>query len=197
MLYEGAMKTIARALVVLALFPGCKGKEKSEPKPAAADPAKPDPAAGDPAKPAAADWKRVDLYTEGNKTGVSSLSGTIEVPAAAVLDFGTSKGLDDLPVDSVFVTAGALKMALDVGPGSADMPKDLATYLKKANVADADVLEKSEQGGGYAISYKTEGNVAVMAVYPNLSCGVTLEAKDAALAKDGFRVCASYQAPAE
>jgi hypothetical protein len=198
------MKTIARPLLLLATLaaasPGCKGKEKTEAKPAAGDPPAADPVAADPARPspAAADWKRVDLYAEGNKTGVSSLSGTIEVPPDAVLDFGTSKGLDDLPVDSVFVTAGALKVSLDVGPGSADMPKDLATYLKKATVADADVLEKSEHpGGGYAVSYRSEGNVVVTATYPNLSCGATFEAKDAAQAQPAFRICASYQAPAE
>ena len=191
------MTAIARVLLSLALLSGCKGKdkdkEKADPKPATGDPAKPDPAAGDPAKPAAAEWKRVDLHAEGNKSGVSSLSGTIEVPPDATLDFGTSKGVDDLPVDSVFVTAGALKVGLDVGPGSADMPKDLATYLKKVNVPDADVLEKAERAGGYVLSYKTEGNIAIVAVYPNLSCGVTLEPKDAALAKDAFRLCASYE----
>jgi hypothetical protein len=191
------MTPLARTLLILALLPACKGKEekKAEPKPAAGDPAA---AKADPAAPAAAEWKRVDLHAEGNKTGVSSLSGTIEVPPGAVLDFGTSKGIDDLPVDSVFVTAGDLKVSLDVGPGSADSPKDLASYLKASKVADADVLEKKEMpGGGYVLSYRSEGNVAVTGVHKDLSCGATLEGAAASMAQDAFRICASYQPPAE
>lgn len=202
LLYERRMTTMtARALLILATVlaaaTGCKGKEKSEP-------AKADPAAGEakaPAPtpaPAAADWKRVDLHAEGNKDGVSSLTGTIEVPPDSTLDFGTSKGIDDLPVDSVFVKAGAYQVALDVGPGSSDMPKDLASYLTKASIADADILEKKElPGGGYVISHKSEGNVMVTAIHKDLSCAATLEGTDATDAQAAFRICASYQPPAE
>jgi hypothetical protein len=200
-MYEVRMTIVrAFALVTVAVLcaAGCKSEDKKKTAdPAKADPAKADPASADP-PPAAGDWKKVDLFAEGHKSGETSLSGTIEVPPDAKLEFGTSKGIDDLPVDSVFVKANGFDVTLDQGPGSADMPTTLANYIKKVQIADTDVLEKSENPrGGYAISYRVEGNVAVQAVYPNLSCAVTLEAKDADKIQTAFRICSSYDAPAE
>ncbi len=206
------MKTIAHTCLVLASLAtagGCKGDKREEPAQApsaVAAPAAPAPAA--PARvpeqaaaatpAAAADWKRVDLAAEGAKSGTSSLSGTLEVPADSTLEFFTSKGVDDMPVDSVSVKSSAFTVTLDSGPGAPDAAKSLARYLEQAKIADRDVLEKSElPGGSFALSYRTEGNVAVVAEHKDLSCAVTLEPKDAAHAPAALRLCSSYQPAAK
>lgn len=188
------MTTIARTCLVAASLSafasGCNDDRREEPvqAPSAVDaPATPAPAA-------AAEWKRVDLAAEGAKSGASSLSGTLEVPAASTLEFFTSKGVDDMPVDSVSVKSSAFTVTLDGGPGAPDGAKSLAGYLQQAKIVDRDVLEKSElPGGSFALSYRTGGNVAVVAVHKDLSCAVTLEPKDAAHAPAALRLCSSYQ----
>src|SRR5690349_14386625 len=199
MRYDRPMKSIAQACLVLASLSvfagGCKGDKREEPvkAPSAVEaPAAPAPAA--PAPAAAADWKRVDLAVEGAKSGASSLTGTLEVPADSTLEFFTSKGVDDMPVDSVSVKSSAFTVTLDGGAGAPDGAKSLADYLARGKIADGDVIEKTElPGGAFALSHRTEGNVAVVAVHKDLSCAVTLEPKDAAHAPAALRLCSSYQ----
>jgi hypothetical protein len=144
--------------------------------------------------PAAGGSRRVDLKVEGNKSGESNLTGTIEVPADAVLDFGRSRGPDDLPVDSVFVKTGGISVVFDEPVAGEKRSTLLADYLKHEKVKDADILHKVEREGGFAVASRQGKVVAVTAVYPAIDCGISFDAPeaDAAKVEAAFKICASY-----
>ncbi len=123
---------------------------------------------------------------------MSSWTGSIEVPGGASFELSRSRGIEDLPEETVLIRAGGVEVTLDEDSATLET---LGLFRDAVGITDDEIVRSDQLENGFVMAWKSgnDGEINVSAVFGVIICGGS--SKRAADVDTVYRICSSYRRP--